>query len=224
MKIYLYACLMLGLLCGCKGDPKKPVVKSENAQTQPEKTSQPEPKAEVETPQKKAEATPAPAQQPAEATPAPQPAKVVEAPHEPEPYWYKPHKMLGISKVGDAFIALNSFVDNDKEGQFVRAKNGMKLVSVELIINTHKEEFDVNSFYFKIKDKSGGVYNSGMTSRKPSLKAGKVEPGDKVRGWLSFEVPENAVELRIQYDKFGTKSRWIYTSEAHDGANGQKQK
>lgn len=87
-------------------------------------------------------------------------------------------------------------------GDFARAEAGKKLVAVEMLIESGADEgVDINPmFYAKVKDADGYEYSASLAGKEPTLKAQNNLPkGEKVRGWVTFEVPETASGLVLSY-------------------------
>jgi hypothetical protein len=85
-------------------------------------------------------------------------------------------------------------------GSFARADVGKKLVAVEVIIESADNDgVSVNPMYASLKDSDGYEYNDTF-GQEPALKSQNDLPrGEKVRGWLTFEVPDEAKGLMFTY-------------------------
>jgi hypothetical protein len=79
---------------------------------------------------------------------------------------------------------------------------GNTYLVVEVIIEnaSRAEETPYNPFYFSVKDADGYQYTSAMLSPEPSLSAGKLVQGDKVRGNIAFEVKDTATGFVLSYE------------------------
>lgn len=83
------------------------------------------------------------------------------------------------------------------------------LVEVE---NGSPNSISVNPMYFQIKDEEGVVYPAVRSYRfSPALQPSEVTPGDKVKGWLTYEVSSRAdIEaMRLMYVAGRDKTGWI---------------
>jgi hypothetical protein len=68
------------------------------------------------------------------------------------------------------------------------------------IANQRDDEAPYNPLYFKVKDAGGFEYTGSLLgSPSPSLKSGKLTPGEHVAGWVSFEVPVEASGFVVSY-------------------------
>jgi hypothetical protein len=115
-----------------------------------------------------------------------------------------------LGKVGDT-IALNGFTltvnDVQKSENFSgdiidQAKSGNTFIAVDLTIGSQKNSgVSANALYATLKDGQGFSYNTGIFGDKqPSLKGTNDIPnGDKVRGWVTFEVPKTASGFTLEY-------------------------
>lgn len=57
-----------------------------------------------------------------------------------------------------------------------------------------------NPFYFKIRDGEGFEYNFSAFGKEPQLQSSNdLKPGQKVKGWVTFEVPKTAKNLTLVY-------------------------
>jgi len=57
-----------------------------------------------------------------------------------------------------------------------------------------------NPFFFKVRDEQGFEYNFAAFGKEPALKSGNdLKPGQKVKGWMTFEVPKTAKALTLVY-------------------------
>ena len=57
-----------------------------------------------------------------------------------------------------------------------------------------------------MKDSEGRQYETTFTDvANPALSAGNNSPGDKIRGWVVFEVPMDAKLATFKYEPLGGK-------------------
>lgn len=112
-----------------------------------------------------------------------------------------------IGKVGErreaGGVALTAMkVEKAKEiGTFQKAKEGKMYLLVEVLLETTgRDEAPYNPIYFKVKDADGFEYNVTISTADNTLKSGKLTAGEKVRGVVTFEVPEQASGLVLSYE------------------------
>lgn len=144
-------------------------------------------------------ATPTPGASTAEATPA-----TSEAPAE-TPAAATP---AGAYKVGDRiklddeeYFAVAE-VDPAYKGTDVFKPDADKLWVATLVeiegINPNGASY--NPFYFKVRDGEGFEYNFAAFGKEPQLQSSNdLKPGQKVKGWMTFEVPKTAKNLTLVY-------------------------
>ncbi len=112
-----------------------------------------------------------------------------------------------LGKVGDTLsqgnyvVALVGVERAKCFGEYSCAGEGKILVAVEIIIKSAGESVDVNPFYCKVKDSQGYEYLMNVLGKEPSLKSQNNLPiGEISRGWITFELPENASGLIFTYE------------------------
>lgn len=93
-------------------------------------------------------------------------------------------------------------VEKVKEiGTFQKAKDGKMYLLVEVLLETTgRDEAPYNPIYFKVKDADGFEHNVMISMADNTLKSGKLAAGEKVRGVVAFEVPEQAAGLVLSYE------------------------
>ncbi|MBI5228790.1 DUF4352 domain-containing protein [Candidatus Micrarchaeota archaeon] len=125
-------------------------------------------------------------------------------------------KTAKVAEVGEALtndelkIMLNSvdFVDtipNENEYLTSTAKEGKTFAIVDVTVENvgKKADLGVSSISsFKIKDQEGYSYSMDAmaTINLKQQIEGKLQPGDKIRGKIAFEVPKNAKGLQLVFD------------------------
>ena len=48
-------------------------------------------------------------------------------------------------------------------------------------------------------DNSGFIYSAELGGRDDQISASKLAIGEKVKGWVSFSIPENATPVSVKY-------------------------
>lgn len=77
---------------------------------------------------------------------------------------------------------------------------GKRWVAVDVTQEGVTADDSFNSFYFFIQDKADYVYDGTFAfgaGKEPTFQSGKLAAGQKVRGWLIFEVPIDAVVISV---------------------------
>lgn len=106
-------------------------------------------------------------------------------------------------KLGDYVVSVATLQDPYKStNQYMGPKAGNRLVAVEVTYqnNTQDKSIDYNPFDWKLFDSQGYNFQSGFTdSKEPTLSSGTLNPSGKVRGWITFEVPNDSKQFKIQF-------------------------
>lgn len=113
-----------------------------------------------------------------------------------------------IGKVGETVtqggysITLANVETATQYSDFITAAAGNKFLSVEIVVQSGAaSDVSVNPLYAKIKDSSGYEYTTSLLGKEPALKSQNDLPnGELVRGWITFEVPENASGFIFTYE------------------------
>lgn len=125
----------------------------------------------------------------------------------PSPSDIKPPPRQLTAKVGDA-AALNGVtvtvvtVDvnaTPKDAYFGPKPDNRWVVVQVLYENTGSEKVSYNPFDWKLTDALGFSYDTTYTGIGPELHSGDLAPGEKARGYLSYEVPRSATTLSLKF-------------------------
>lgn len=109
-------------------------------------------------------------------------------------------------KVGDTTEAKGSkYIVNEVRdpvvptNQFSKPAAGMRWLAIDVTQEgTAPGGDDYNPFYFSIQDDKAFVYQrGGLGGPEPRLSSGKLAAGQKVRGWVTFEIPADAKVISI---------------------------
>lgn len=85
-------------------------------------------------------------------------------------------------------------------GQFQRADQGRVFLLASVTLeNASRERAPYNPLYFKVKDGEGFEYTASLLAADQSLKSGELAAGERVRGFVAFQVPAAAKRLQISY-------------------------
>lgn len=105
-------------------------------------------------------------------------------------------------EVGGLKIIINSANNWYDYNEFSSPRYGYVYFVLDVtIINNSSKMKSVNPLYFTLKDSDGYSYNVyPLFELNPLLGAENLSPGDKVRGFISFEVLNSSHDFRIKYD------------------------
>ncbi len=129
---------------------------------------------------------------PAGRTPIPEPAASAPAP--------------GLPKLGEAAVnfgyslTATAVQDPAKPGLLYKARQGYRLVSVEIILaNTTGDRLSANPMNAYLVDTNGFVYPLVLGGVDDQIAAVDLEQGEKVQGWVAFSIPAEAQPYSIKY-------------------------
>lgn len=105
-------------------------------------------------------------------------------------------------KLGDITFTVNEYLDNYlSDNQFERPASGNRYVAVDVKIdNTGNSSEYIYLSNFNIQDANAYKYEAKWYEIKaPGLKSGDVAKGNSLRGWVTFEVPNEATGLKLSF-------------------------
>lgn len=77
---------------------------------------------------------------------------------------------------------------------------GVRKLGVEVTVQGHSRvQVPVNPFYATLRAPGGDRFEATLLGCTPQLEARRVTAGQKVTGWVTFDVPEAAEELELIY-------------------------
>lgn len=87
--------------------------------------------------------------------------------------------------------------------EFSRAEKGKKYMSVDVLYeNTGKESGSYDPSNFELQDSESHRYKREYTGKEPMLESGNLLGGEKVRGHLTYEVPEDVSNISVRYSSY----------------------
>lgn len=106
-------------------------------------------------------------------------------------------------KLGDYVVTVTQITDPYKaKNPYLQPDKDKRLVAVEVLYEngTKDKSLDYNPLDWKMFDSQGYNYDSGFTeSKDPQLNSGALNPGGKVRGWITYEVSTDAKDFKMQF-------------------------
>jgi hypothetical protein len=91
---------------------------------------------------------------------------------------------------------------------------------VEVIVgNNSNNSLSVNPLYFTLLDSEGFTYQTELMGRDAQISTLNLSTGEKVKGWISFEVQANAIpeSIKVDVEIFGNKVLKTSLIEPPDG-------
>ncbi len=132
----------------------------------------------------------------------PTPTVTPTAPPTPSFDSSKLYKVGETAKAPDFTMAIEN-VKECKVPYYFKAKKGNIKLGVEVQIEgSADKDVPVNPFYAKVTDGDGYSYTSTFGGCDPELKSVRVNKGEKAKGWITFEVPQKASNLKLTYNPF----------------------
>ena len=114
----------------------------------------------------------------------------------------KLHKVGETAKAPDYSMAIEN-VKECKVPYYFKAKKGNIKLGVEVQLEgIADKDVPVNPFYAKVTDGEGYSYTSTFGGCSPELKSVRIAKGEKAKGWITFEVPQKATNLKLTYNPF----------------------
>jgi len=108
--------------------------------------------------------------------------------------------------LGDVFeqygysLSATSIEDPTTPGMFYEAKEGYRLVAVEIVIgNVSGEVLSVNPLNATLVDSNGFVYQPELAGRDEQIATVDLNVGEKAKGWVAFSIPEDATPTSVKY-------------------------
>jgi hypothetical protein len=185
----LMVCAIVAIATG--GDKEEKKVTSPTTVIQVASSST-KPSEQKSTPTEQVKATARPTVEP---SPTPMPEKLT---------------MLGdIVQEEGYFLCALQVVNPAEPGMFYKADEGKKLVAVEIVVgNITGKQISVNPLYASIVDTDGFAYSLELAAVDDQLITTAIDVGEKVRGWVAFEVPITAEPAILKYSTalFSSKS------------------
>lgn len=86
----------------------------------------------------------------------------------------------------------------DLSDSFFKPAQGNKYVSVLVRYEALDDGANFNIIHWNAFDRDGTEYDASVLGQiKPDLKVGQLAAGEKVQGWVTFEVPDDVSQLEI---------------------------
>ena len=96
-------------------------------------------------------------------------------------------------------------------------KTGNWLVAIDVSLVALVDDAHYNIGLFALQDEDGYVWNDyTWPDIEPELSYGDLSSGQKVRGWIGFEVPQSAVLTGVFYDELGSSGRVVIADLTSD--------
>ncbi len=147
---------------------------------------------------------------------------ILRAPLTPPPSGHTPLTVtvtptLPKSKLGDVVeqsgysLSASAVEDPATPGLLYTAKSGQKLVGVEIVLTnvSGADKLSANPLFAFLVDSDGFVYSAELMGRDGQIDSIDLSTGEKIQGWVSFTVPENATPFYIKYQIMGFPNQYL---------------
>jgi hypothetical protein len=128
-------------------------------------------------------------------------AQQTEQPKAPQEF-----KIGDTVKLGDYSITVNEVKNCASSNQFLQPKAGNVYVTADITQeNKGADAKSYNLWDFKLQDDKDFSYQTAMAGcREPSFGSGTLQPNQKTRGYITFEIPKTSQPTQILF----TPSWW----------------
>jgi hypothetical protein len=121
-------------------------------------------------------------------------------PTTPEAPPTKTYKMGDLVDLNGKTMAVNAVAPYTSGNQFIAPKSGNKFVTVDITLqNNSKDPYTYNVLEFKLHDNQDYGYDMAVSDKEPTLSTGTIQPGEKTRGFITFEIPVNNTPAKLVY-------------------------
>ena len=119
-------------------------------------------------------------------TATPEPTSTPEPTATPEPV-----PVIGTATEADGSIyTVNIMRDPAPVGRFHEVKEGMRLIAFDITQEAVTDSENANPLYFRLQDDQDYVYGPSLgASDFEQFATGDLNAGQKIRGWVAFELP-----------------------------------
>ena len=125
---------------------------------------------------------------------------------------------LPASKVGETVedfgmsLSATMLEDPTAPGILYTPKAGSRLMAVEVVLgNVNAEKHSANPLNFYLVDSQGYVYVPELGGRDDQMAVVDLNPGEKVKGWVSFTLPDGAIPAYIKYQTDFLNGNYLLT-------------
>ncbi len=115
-----------------------------------------------------------------------------------------------LAKLGDVVqqdgysLSASSVEDPGKPGFLFKAEKGKRMVAVQIVVgNVSGAKISTNALYAILVDTNGFLYEEDLGAHDGQLDVVDLNPGEKAKGWVAFEIPTAAKLEGIKYNVSG---------------------
>lgn len=103
-------------------------------------------------------------------------------------------------EAGGSRYTVHSVEDPAKAGEFFGPDPGKRWVVIEVTQEALDKQVSGSPFDFTVQDKDGFIYDFDFGEKEPEFGSRELAPGQRQRGFITFEVPEDAELVAVWVD------------------------
>jgi hypothetical protein len=112
----------------------------------------------------------------------------------------KEYKIGDKVELGDYVIEVTALEDIAATDMWT-PDEGNKFVAVEVVYeNISNKPVSYNVYDWTLFDSDSYSYQPTISIKEPTLNSGDLNSGKKVRGWITFEVPDDSSKYSVQFN------------------------
>jgi len=118
-------------------------------------------------------------------------------------------------QLGKDVVTIHGIAECKADNEYIQPAAGTKFVVIEVTQEVNKGELtDYNTYNFTAVDNMSFTYEATIACKDPDLGFGSLHDGQKVRGYVTFEVLEtNEVETIIFKPSIYSPDRIIFNAK-----------
>lgn len=109
-------------------------------------------------------------------------------------------------KIGDEVnldgktIVVNGVEPYTSSNQFMSPSAGKRFVAVDITLQNNSDEaYNYNVLEFNLQDNEDYSYTNALADIEPYLTTGAIQPGQRTRGYIPFEIPTENEPVKLTY-------------------------
>lgn len=103
-------------------------------------------------------------------------------------------------EAGGSRYTVHSIEDPAKAGEYFGPDPGKRWVVIEVTQEALARQVSGSPFDFTVQDKDGFIYDFDFGEKEPEFSSRELAPGQRQRGFITFEVPEDAELVAVWVD------------------------
>jgi hypothetical protein len=102
-------------------------------------------------------------------------------------------------KLDNQILTVLDISEYQSDNEFAQPTEGNKYMAVDVELeNSDNQPIDYNVYDFEIQDENSYTYKQALIGDKePRYSSGTLQPGRKIRGFITFEVPNESARFEL---------------------------